>query len=46
MGSWLQQHPDQHISINLAPADLTSGKLPPLLSRLLNQWQFTPANRP
>lgn len=42
MGSWLQQHPGQHISVNLAPADLTSGKLPPLLSRLLNQWRVHP----
>jgi sensor c-di-GMP phosphodiesterase-like protein len=25
MGHWLHLHPDQHISINLAPADLTSG---------------------
>ncbi|WP_257896307.1 EAL domain-containing protein, partial [Enterobacter chuandaensis] len=32
MGHWLQLHADQHISINLAPADLTSGNLPPLLS--------------
>lgn len=42
MGSWLHLHPDQHVSINLAPADLTSGKLPPLLSRLLNHWQVQP----
>ncbi|MCU6361340.1 EAL domain-containing protein, partial [Enterobacter quasiroggenkampii] len=31
-----------HISVNLAPADLTSGKLPPLLSQLLNKWQVRP----
>uniref|UniRef100_UPI001238ACB4 EAL domain-containing protein n=1 Tax=Enterobacter hormaechei TaxID=158836 RepID=UPI001238ACB4 len=42
MGHWLQLHPDQHISINLAPADLTSGNLPPLLSQLLNKWQIHP----
>lgn len=42
MGHWLQRHPDQHISINLAPADLTSGILPPLLSQLLNKWQIHP----
>lgn len=42
MGHWLQHHPDQHISINLAPADLTSGKLPPLLSQLMNKWQIHP----
>lgn len=43
MGEWLRQHPDQHISINLAPADLISGTVPPLLSRLLNQWQIPPS---
>ncbi|WP_236327566.1 EAL domain-containing protein [Enterobacter bugandensis] len=42
MGHWLRLHPDQHISINLAPADLTSGNLPPLLSQLLNKWQIHP----
>ncbi|ELW1646468.1 EAL domain-containing protein [Enterobacter oligotrophicus] len=42
MGNWLHLHPDQHISINLAPADLTSGKLPPLLSQLLNKWEVHP----
>ena len=42
MGSWLHLHHDQHVSINLAPADLISGKLPPLLSRLLNHWQVQP----
>lgn len=43
MGSWLHLHPEQHISINLAPADLLSGKLPPLLSQLLNKWQVNPS---
>ena len=43
LGEWLRQHPDQHISINLAPADLLSGELPPLLSRLLNHWQLPPS---
>ena len=42
MGNWLHLHADQHISVNLAPADLTSGKLPPLLSQLLNKWQVRP----
>ncbi|MCK7430332.1 EAL domain-containing protein [Enterobacter chengduensis] len=42
MGAWLHLHADQHISINLAPADLTSGTLPPLLSQLLNKWQVHP----
>lgn len=43
MGAWLRQHPDQHISINLAPADLLSGAVPPQLSRLLNHWQLSPS---
>ncbi|CAD5353243.1 putative cyclic di-GMP phosphodiesterase PdeB [Enterobacter cancerogenus] len=42
MGHWLHLHPDQHISINLAPADLTSGKIPPLLHSLLNKWEVHP----
>ncbi|GJL41427.1 TPA: EAL domain-containing protein [Enterobacter chengduensis] len=42
MGAWLHLHADRHISINLAPADLTSGTLPPLLSQLLNKWQVHP----
>lgn len=43
MGEWLRQHPDMHISINLAPADLLSSTLPTLLSRLLNHWQIPPS---
>lgn len=42
MGNWLHLHEEQHISINLAPADLTSGDLPPLLSQLLNKWKIHP----
>ncbi|MCV2534441.1 EAL domain-containing protein [Enterobacter wuhouensis] len=42
MGHWLHHHPDQHISINLASDDLTSGKLPPLLHNLLNKWEVHP----
>lgn len=42
MGNWLHLHPEHHISINLSPDDLTSGKLPPLLSQLLNRWQISP----
>jgi len=42
MGNWLHLHPEQHISINLAPADLISDKLPPLLSERLNKWQVQP----
>ncbi|MEL2240274.1 EAL domain-containing protein [Leclercia adecarboxylata] len=43
MGEWLRQHPGHHISINLAPEDLISGNVLPLLSRLLNQWQLPPS---
>ncbi|WJT04161.1 EAL domain-containing protein [Leclercia adecarboxylata] len=43
MGEWLRQHPGHHISINLAPADLISGSILPLLSRLLNQWKLHPS---
>ncbi|WP_410376148.1 EAL domain-containing protein, partial [Enterobacter sp. CPE_E222] len=42
MGNWLHLHEEQHISINLAPADLTSGDLPPLLGQLLNKWAVHP----
>jgi sensor c-di-GMP phosphodiesterase-like protein len=42
MGEWLKQHPDQHISVNIAPEDLISNELPRLLSRLLNQAQLHP----
>lgn len=42
MGPWLQQHSDQHISINLAPEDLVSGEIPPLLKQMLNHWQIQP----
>ena len=43
LGKWLHQHPDQHISINLESADLTSETLPALLSRKVNHWQLNPA---
>lgn len=43
MGHWLNRYPDQHISINLAPDDLISGKLPPLLRNLLNKWEVHPS---
>ncbi len=43
LGEWLRQHPDMHVSVNLAPADLVSSALPPLLVRLLNQWQIPAA---
>lgn len=43
MGKWLQQHPQQHISINIESADLASEKLPLLLRKLLNRYQITPS---
>ncbi|XTZ40583.1 EAL domain-containing protein [Salmonella enterica] len=43
MGSWLQKHPEHHISINLEPSDLLNPGLPALLSRLLNRWHITPS---
>ncbi|MDR9891108.1 EAL domain-containing protein [Pseudenterobacter timonensis] len=42
MGDWLHHHPDKHISINLAPADLRCKELPPLLATLLNRWRVLP----
>ncbi|CAM4346645.1 MULTISPECIES: EAL domain-containing protein [Lelliottia] len=42
MGEWLRHYPDQHISINLSPADLFCDELPSLLSRLLNHWKIKP----
>ncbi len=43
MGPWLQQHPDQHISINLEPDDLLNPGLPALLGELLQRWQLSPS---
>jgi len=43
LGSWLRQHPDQHISINLEPADLLDPTLPDLLARLIAHWQLSPS---
>ncbi|MCE1897157.1 EAL domain-containing protein, partial [Enterobacter hormaechei] len=37
LGAWLHHHPELHISVNLAPSDLTSPELPRLLSQLLNK---------
>lgn len=42
LGDWLHHHPELHISVNLAPADLTSVELPRLLSQLLNKWKVHP----
>ena len=41
LGSWLQRHPDQHVSINLDPDDLLSENLPVLLNTLLTRWQLS-----
>ena len=41
LGSWLQRHPDLHVSINLDPGDLLSKNLPTLLSTLLARWQLS-----
>ncbi len=43
LGKWLRQHPEQHISINLESADLSSETLPALLSKKVNHWQLKPA---
>ena len=43
LGKWLRQHPEQHISINLESADLSSETLPALLSQKVNHWQLKPA---
>jgi len=41
LGSWLQRHPEQHISINLHPGDLVSKSLHIQLSTLLTRWQLS-----
>lgn len=43
MGPWLQQHPEQHISVNLEPADLLDPELPGLLADLLRRWHLSPS---
>ncbi|MFV0262320.1 MAG: EAL domain-containing protein [Kluyvera sp.] len=42
LGDWLATHPQQHISINFAAADLCSTPLPALLQQKLTQWQVAP----
>ncbi|EPW0773691.1 EAL domain-containing protein [Escherichia albertii] len=42
MGSWLHQHPDQHISINLESTVLTSEKIPYLLREMIHRYQVNP----
>lgn len=43
LGRWLQQHPQQHVSINLEPSDLLDPALPALLAHQLERWQLSPA---
>ncbi|POP46799.1 hypothetical protein CHU32_07750 [Superficieibacter electus] len=43
LGAWLQQHPDCHISINIAASDLLSPSLPARLARHIAHWQLRPA---
>lgn len=43
MGAWLQQHPQQHISINLEPCDLQNPALPALLAQQVAHWQLSPS---
>lgn len=42
MGVWLNQHPEQHISINLESSVLASEKIPQLLGRMLNHYKVNP----
>jgi len=43
LGGWLQQHPQQHISINLEPSDLQNPALPGLLAAQVAHWQLAPS---
>lgn len=43
MGPWLQQHPQQYISINLEPCDLQNPALPALLAQQVARWQLSPS---
>lgn len=42
LGDYLHVHPDMHISVNLAPEDLTSDDLLSHLTPLLARWQVEP----
>ena len=42
LGTWLQQHPEQHVSINLSVADFHSADLQRLLRQQLRTWQVAP----
>jgi len=43
LGSWLKQHPQLHVSINLDPRDLSGTVLPALLAHQLQKWDIPPA---
>lgn len=43
MGRWLAQHPEQHISINIAATDLYSSTLPALMSQQCARWGVEPS---
>lgn len=43
LAPWLKAHPQQHISINIDPRDLTSSLFPALLQSQLQQWQIHPS---
>ncbi|QLA06298.1 EAL domain-containing protein [Enterobacter ludwigii] len=42
LGSWLHSHPEQHISINVAPSDIISGSLMTLIKTGLMKWNVHP----
>ncbi|QLA06936.1 EAL domain-containing protein [Enterobacter ludwigii] len=42
LGSWLHSHPDQHISLNIAPSDLISGSLLTNIKTKLIKWDVHP----
>lgn len=41
LGHWLAQHPEMHISINIAAADLQSATLPALIHQQVQRWQVS-----
>lgn len=43
LGPWLNCHPEQHISINLYPDDLTSDLLPTVIASRLQHWNLSPS---
>lgn len=42
LGNWLAAHPQQHISINISAADLSSPSLPALIKQQLARWRVSP----